>query len=329
MCRQKNLTVLCGLLWLMQACSIESGSILEELELPTFGNDESSGDRTLEVPPNLDLPETKDTYDVASARRGILGVSSNKVLPSRLDMRLRSEGNITWLAVSAAPDSLWPHLTDFWRSYGFEVVGESMLHGRIETGWREQRIGAGGLRVRDMFRMRVERAPNAVTNIYLANRKATFSRGDWSVSFSDHETEVDILHDLSDYLASRSAVDEVNMLPLERIRIALDVNNLGGVPVLTIGQPYSHVWRRLGVTLDRAGLEVRRVDRSRGVYLIRYRAADASDARGSQLLQLRLLEKGASTLVTVHPNRKRGRALPYEIAHQVLQRIVRTYEIRA
>ena len=299
---------------------------MDEFELPTFGSDGGS-EEALEVPPDLDLPETKEAYDIASARESAAGAAAGRVLPQRLDMQLRSEGNITWLTVGATPDGLWPHLLDFWRSYGFELVSENMLHGRIETDWREQRLSAGSnLRVRDMFHMRVERAPFGATNIYLANRKATLTDGTWKAAFSDRETEVDILYDLSDYLASQREVKNADISPLENVQLALDIKDLGGAPVLTIGQPYSQTWRRLGVSLDRAGLDVRRVDRSRGIYLIRYDVNDNSS--GSGLLQLRLLEQGDETLVTVHSNQKRSVALPYETAHEVLQHIVRTYQAR-
>ncbi len=330
---QKKSAAVLALMFCAQGCSIESGSIMEELELPTLGDDSGADDQSLEVPPDLDLPEPKETYDVTSAQQHALdAATAEQVLPQHLDMRLRSEGAMVWLVVSATPDDLWPHLVGFWESHGFEISDESALRGRITTDWREQRLGvADGIRTRDMFLMRVERAPNAATNVYLANRKATFVRGSWEVAFSDRETELEILHDVRDYLASQSAVKSVDMPPLKSVQIVLDIEDLDGVPVLTIGQPYSRVWRRLGVTLDRAGLDVRRVDRSRGVYLIRYRRADTDgdETGSSRLLQLRLQERKDRTLVTVHANRKREAALTYETAHEVLHRIVQTYKVRA
>lgn len=316
--------ILCATL-LVHGCGAESDSIMDELELPTFGSDTgSSGD--LEIPPTLDAPVPKETYDVASMRKSASGAMMEaRVLPQRLGMRLHTEDNITWLAVGATPDALWPHLVDFWRSYGFEVTDENMLHGRIQTDWRERQLdAAGGVRVRDMFRMRVERAPDAITNVYLANRKGTFNDGQWRVAFSDRETEVEILNDLADYLASKSEVKDADISPIEDTRTTLDVKNLKGAPVLIIGQRYSHVWRRLGVTLDRAGLDVRRTDRSRGIYLVRYRDRETTAPR---LLQLHLLSRGGETAVTVHPNRARDPALDYETASEVLQRIVMVYTV--
>lgn len=326
--RAQGPAVALALMLCTQGCSSSGDSIMDELELPVFGGD-GGEEQSLEVPPDLDEPETRETYDMSSTREGIDGAGVSRVLPRRLGMSLHSEGNITWLAVGATPDGLWPHLLGFWRSYGFEITGESMLHGYIETTWREQRLNVGeSVRVRDMFRMRIERAPYGATNVYLANRKATLVNGDWQLVFGDRETEVDILYDLSDYLEARREVKSIDLAPLQNVRIALEIRDLSGVPVLSIGQAYSQVWRRLGVTLDRAGLDVRREDPSRGIYLIRYRRGEPAAAAASQLLQLHLLEQGKNTLVTVHPNRKHSAALPYEDAHEVLSHIVRTYEVR-
>ena len=324
-----GLSLLC-----LQGCgSTDMDSFFEELELPDLGWGDGGEDyQELEVPPDLDVPERKGDYDVVSIRDG--SGATSQVLPTRLDVSLRGEGNVTWLAVGAAPDVLWPHLIDFWRSSGFVIADEDKVHGSMEIAWRERGADISlQMRIRDMFRMRMEREPDAVTNIYLANRRAQLLDGRWRLMPGDQEIEVEILQDLADYLG----VATVGLPSLERVDTELAVRNLRGVPVLTIGQPYSSVWRRLGVTFDRAaGLEVRRVDRSRGVYLIGYLASieDASAADGGgvlhqRLLQVHLLSKNAGTLVTVHGNHKRGSVLDYETAYDVLQRIVQAYRVRA
>lgn len=322
--------LLAGLLLLLcaQGCSVDSGSsLLDELELPDlgWGDDDPRG---LEVPPDLDVPTRKSAYDVVSARNA--GVDS-PVLPTQPGVRLRSEANIAWLAVGASPEALWPHLVDFWENSGFGVADENMRHGYVETTWRERRLNdPAGIRIRDMFRMRVEREPDAVTNIYLANRKAEFVGGEWRAIFGDLETEIGVLRGLADYLQVATGDTAVRIPPLEHVETELDIRNFSGVPVLTIGQSYSHVWRSLGVTLDRAALKVRRADRSRGIYLVAYGAGgdDGSPPR-RRLLQVRLLSKGDRTLVTVHNNRRREAALGYETAYSVLQRIVQGYRLRA
>lgn len=311
----------------VHGCGIKSGSLMEDADLSVFGDGDKK--ENLEIPPDLDPPETKDTYSVASMRES--AAPAVRVLPPRLGMRLHAGDTASRLAVSATPDALWPHLVSFWADNGFEIVDESARRGFIETNWREQTLNAGvaaDLRVRDKFRMRVERASDAATEVYLANRKATFGGGEWRLVFGDRETEVEILYDLSDYLASLREVKRIDLPPLEDVRFELDIKDLAGAPALTVGRPYARTWRGIGAALDKAGLGVQRADRSRGVYLVRYDDAENA-ADEARLLQVRLLARGRKTVVTVHPNRERDAALAYESAHAVLSRIVRAYKARA
>ena len=327
-----SLLVALSMLCLQGCGGTDMDSFLDDMELPSLGwGDGSEDDRELEVPPDLDVPKKKGDYDVVSARGG--PGAASRVLPERLDVSLRGEGNVTWLAVGAAPDALWLHLIDFWRSNGFVIAEEDKSHGSMSVAWRERTPDASlRIRTRDMFRVRMEREPDAVTNIYLANRRAQLLDGEWQLMPGDQEIEVEILQDLADYLGVAAA----ELPSLERVDTELDVRNLRGAPVLSIGRPYGSVWRHLGVALDRAGLEVRRTDRSRGIYLIEHpafaeggAATDNGNASPRRLLQVHLLSKGARTLVTVHGNRKRGPVLDYETAHDVLQRIVQAYRVRA
>lgn len=331
---QHRAALLVGLAMLcLQGCGNASmDSVFEDLELPELGwGNDGGGDRELEVPPDLDPPESKGDFSVVSIRDG--AGAASRILPESLKVSLHSEDNVTWLVAGASPDSLWPHLVDFWRSNGFVIADTDKSHGSMEIAWRERAPDASlGMRIRDMFRMRMEREPDAVTNIYLANRRAQLLGGAWRLMPGDQEIEVELLQDLADHLDV--AADQ--LLPLQRVDTELDVRNLRGVPVLSIGQAYSSVWRRLGVTFERAGLEVHRADRSRSVYLIEYSAAseaasmaDGGTALPRRVLQVHLLSKNAGTLVTVHENYRRGPALDYETAYDVLQRIVQAYRVRA
>ena len=122
------------------------------------------------------------------------------------------------------------------------------------------------------------------------------------------------------------------MASLDDVKIALDVNDVAGVAVLTIGQRYSKAWRRVGAAIERTDLPLLGDDRSRGIYLVSYtgvvdgtRAIDGVPARAKPL-ELHLLAKGNRTLVTVHPN-VAGDDVSYALAHQVLKRVLMAYEV--
>ena len=77
---------------------------------------------------------------------------------------------------------------------------------------------------------------------------------------------------------------------------------------------------------------MRASDRSRGIYLIEYRATpseqrDAIDnvVVNRTLIQLHVLGSANRTIVTVHANRD-GKKVPYAFAQRVLQRVVMAYQ---
>ena len=337
-------TVAAGL-WLA-GCSASNGesSLLDRLDLPTFGSDIFMGgdNAPLEVPPDLDAIDASDSLQIPGGKGRIsaaMGAALNsRVLPERLDLRLRREGDLVWLAADVSPAALWPAIQEFLRRGGFDVVASNPTHGTIETAWRERRLQVAGeqgyARLRTRLRIRLEREPNAVTSLFLSSRDAGYVDGEWRILSPDVGFERRMLLRFRDYLAAGREVASPRMASLDDIKIALDINNVAGAAVLTVGQRYSKAWRRVGAAIGRAGIEIFGDDRSRGIYLVGY--ADVSaDGRYSidgvagraQPLQLHLLAKGDRTLVTVHPNVV-GDDVPYALAHQILKRVLMAYEVR-
>ena len=327
-----DICLLFGICMLM-GCGGTGNSFMEEFELPGLGSD-SDSDRELEMPPGLVKPKASDKYIIPGSKASMQAAAmSSYVLPEKLDMKISREGNIAWLKVGAEPLKLWPHLKLFLEGYGFQVVRENPTYGMMETNWLERDLKDEevlGMRMRDKFRVRLERDANAVTNIYITNRKFLYQDQAWKANTADVETEIDLLYDFSDYLRRLQAAGKTDVLPeLAAIEIPLDVRDIQGVPVLEIGHIYSKAWRALALALDRAGINVRDADRSRGIFLIDYNQDDpnslASDYDENYLIQIHLLSRRDSTVITLHPNRARGRPLPYELAYEVLKRIVWAY----
>ena len=322
--------------FLLTACTGSSDSFLGDFELPIFGSDEET-ERQLELPPDLDAPLPTEDYQISNP--GVAAAMTSSVLPERLDMRLYREGDVVWLAVSADPLSLWPNLRTFYESYGFAVLEANPAHGYLQTGWRErvmQVADDAALRVRHQFRLHIERAPNALTHIYIANRSSSYHNGERRLDAPDREAEWAMLQSLRDYLGSFSEVRSVRKASLKAARIPLDVLDVNGVPVLTIGQIYSRVWRRLSVALNRSGWDVVNSDRSRGLYYARRGPQASEDADGSglrsspasrrEVVQLHLLEAGDKTLITAHTTRK-NRRLDYQEAYEILRSVVSAYSV--
>lgn len=316
---------------LLAACGGSGDSFLGDFELPAFGSDEET-ERQLELPPDLDAPVPTEDYRMPDRKAAAMVTSS--VLPERLDMRLHREGDVVWLAVGADPLSLWTSLRSFYESRGFVIAEANPVHGYLQTNWRERRMqltGSAAIRVRDQFRLHIERSPKALTNIYVANRSGSYYNGEWRLNAPDRDAEWAMLQSLRDYLGSLSE-GRARSRTLEAASVSLDVLDLDGVPVLSIGQTYSRVWRRLSVALNRAGWDVVGSDRSRGIYYARladrsHQNADGASLRpGPEAAQLHLLEAGGKTLITAHSAQK-NRRLAYEEAYDVLRYVVNAYSV--
>ena len=326
------------------SASQDDSSWMDQLDLPGFGSEVFMGgdNAPLEVPPDLDGIEAGDSLRIPGGK-GRISVADeaalgSPVLPERLDLRLRRDGNLVWLATDVSPVALWPRIQEFLRRGGFEIAENDPTHAYVETAWRERRLQVAGerdyARVRTRLRIRLEREPNAVTNLFLSSRDAGYARGEWRLLPPDSGFEHRMLLRFRDYLAAGREVASPRMASLDDVKTALDIDNVAGAAVLTVGQRYSKAWRRVAAALERADVDVLADDRSRGIYLIRY----VGDALGGdysidgvaardKLLQLHLLAKGNRTLVTVHPNVS-GDDVPYALAQRVLKRVLMAYEAK-
>ena len=329
--------------WLAGCAASDDGSSwLDQFDLPSFGSDVFMGgdNEPLEVPPDLDGIDTSDSLQVPGGAGRISAAEEaaldSRVLPQRLDLRLRRDGNMVWLAVDVSPVALWPHIQEFLRRGGFEIAENDPTHAYVETAWRERRLQVAGerdyARLRTRLRMRLEREPNAVTNLFLSARDAGYAHGEWRLLPPDIGFERRMLLRFRDYLAAGREVASPRMASLDDVKIALDVNDVAGVAVLTIGQRYRKAWRRVGAAIERTDLPLLGDDRSRGIYLVSYtgvvdgtRALDGVPARAKPL-ELHLLAKGNRTLVTVHPN-VAGDDVSYALAHRILKRVLMAYEV--
>ncbi len=325
------------------SASREDSSWFDQLDLPSFGSDVFMGgdNAPLEVPPDLDAIDADDSLRIPGGK-GRISVADDaalgsRVLPQRLDLRLRRDGGLVWLAVDVSPVALWPRIREFLRRGGFEIAENDPTHGYIETAWRERRLQVAGerdyARLRTRLHVRLEREPNAVTNLFLSSRDAGYARGEWRLLPPDSGFERRMLLRFRDYLAAGREVASPRMASLDDVKTALDIDNVAGVAVLTIGQRYRRAWRRVGAALERAGIETFGDDRSRGIYLVRDTGVSAGGARSidgvaarAEPLQLHLLAKGDRTLVTVHPN-VGGDDVPYALAHRILKRLRMAYEV--
>ena len=326
------------------------GEAADVFESDWFGGEEeysaSQSAEALRVPPALSLPDTSGQLTIpelggVSAKKTGRGVAA--VLPNFLEMKVRREGNVRWLEVGADPVTLWPHLRAFWEDQGFELVEEAPLVGILETRWREKADDVRGLKSetgnpyyaasREKFRLRMEREPNAYANVFITRQKLEVAGVDannvviWKAGRPDPEREAEMLVRLMEYLGA-SRVEGVATLEEEEVEatVGLDLQYIGGVPVLMVGDRYSSVWRQVGVALERTGLYVVDSDRDQGTYVFRYGDRTVAGEEG-MLLEVHLLAREKNlTLLTVHRHES-DQPVGKELTRDVLRAILGAYAL--
>ena len=191
---------------------------------------------SLEVPPDLTLPETDDRYKVAGgegesvatysayAKGDATGsprstAAASAVLPVVAGVSLERNGTQRWLSVNARAENVWPLVKDFLRETGLNIQSEDQSAGLIETEWAENRakIPQGGIRSvvgkvfdnlyssgeLDQYRIRLERVKDgASTEIYINHRgkeemlDADKNTSKWQSRPNDPELEAELLQRL-------------------------------------------------------------------------------------------------------------------------------------
>lgn len=316
----------------------------------------SSSTNPLETPPDLITPEWEDSLKIpktASDRVSALDTQipalGASVLPEFVDVRVRREGLTYWLEVDTDPVTLWPLLREFWQDEEFELAEDEPVFGYIETQWKQNLGRSAGTETQqesfdvtgEKFRVRLERQPNAVTNIFLTQRGAEVAAVNeddqilWKPKPPNSEREAEMLVRLMEFLGTSIEDAQRKLATADQQFLFLDIRDIGGVPVLLVGDVFSRVWRRTGVALDRSGLFVEDHDRNKGIYYVSLDSSslefsaqedEAREAASQKTFyEIHLLGQGKQTLVTAHKTDKAAGALPAQVARKILQQILAAY----
>lgn len=304
----------------------------------------------LEVPPSLEAPNFDESLvipqtgnDRVSALETLGKDIDATVVPEFVEVTLRREGDLRWIEAEVDPVNVWPMLRNFWSDRGISLEKDEPVIGIMETDWIEtvdsntsQFTGAREVSAsRSKYRVRVEREPNAVTNIFLSERKSelqavTDQGGVWVTVDSDPETEAEVLVNMLEHLG-RSREDALyEVANAKGTRLFIDLQDIGGVPVLLVGDQYSRVWRRTGIALDRAGLPIFEHNRSKGIYLVNAAELDLPEGHSLQRdrYEVHLLAQNNRTVITVHYiNASAENKIPEDEARLILKQILAAYKV--
>ena len=323
--------------------------------LKQMGRDytDSTTTNPLEAPPDLVTPEWENSLKIPKTANDRVSALETQepalgavVLPEFLEIRVRREGPTRWLEVDTDPVTLWPLLRKFWQEEGFGIAEDEPLLGYLETQWTQD---LGHFRdaqsnqesfdiISEKFRVRLERQPNAVTSIFLTQRGlevAAVNAEDqilWKPQPPNGEREAEMMIRLMKFLGTSKEEAELKFATSDSQFLYLDIKDIGGIPVLMVGDIFSRVWRRTGVALDRSGLVVEDHNRDKGIYLVSLDAdpvptqTGIHEPRGKEAYyQIHLLGQGKQTLITAHGVDQEPDAIHPETARKLLRRIVSAY----
>ncbi|MGV6808457.1 MAG: outer membrane protein assembly factor BamC [bacterium] len=253
--------------------------------------------KSLDVPPDLTMPDYDRTYAVVSGevvsanrytqRRPVEAVQNN-VLPASTDVKVVNQGGVRYLQVNAPAEVLWPKLKAFWGTLGVAIEKEEPRVGVMETEWAQNRAGLPNdwLRrlvgtvfrdsydagTRDKFRLRVERA-GTKTHVYVSHQRAeelALNAGGvkWELRPADPELEAVILNRISLHLQGGKAA---NTPEIQQAASVVNLTEAAGRPALQVSGDFASVWLRTGVMLERSGLAIDGQKKEQGIYRVIYR----------------------------------------------------------
>ena len=308
-----------------------------------YGNSKSIA--SLEIPPSLDNPNYSESLKVPKSindKGEIIDMSDAPVLPTYLDMNIVKQGIARWLAVQADPVSLWPYLSQFWISQGYELSINEPVNGIIETKWKKNQTNfdsEGSLIetddfnyyvTKEKFRVRLERQPDGSTNVYISNHLLELddvdNRGNiiWKNKKSDVSREAEMLVRLMEYfgLTRNDAVDIFNEGEKQEdsSKIFIDLVDFYGAPAILIKESFSRLWRELGLSLDRSGLFVVDNNRDKATYTIKTDKVLKSE----KSYEIKLTKKDNEYIITAH--NLNNSKLSYKEAREILKYIISSYD---
>ncbi len=199
--------------------------------------------------------------------------------PEEKVVRIQKLGEQQWILLDEAPAESWPRVRNFLISNQIGIEREDAGSGQMETGWLTFKSDATR---REKYRFRVEQGvQRASSEIYVLQMGYRKESGEdipapaWPATSMDAERETWMIKELANYLASTSGESSVSLLAqgISTVNKVYLVRDASGQPVIDLRLPFDRAWASLGRALERAGLTVKDLDRSTGVYFVTYEPA--------------------------------------------------------
>lgn len=260
----------------------------------------------LEIPPDLTTPAIKNQHTIPGSDGEIVTNFSDfakggqvaqvgadtTVLPEIKNVHLERNGAQRWLVVGEKVEKVWPLVKEFWQEQGFVIKSDNPAAGLIETDWTERRakIQQSGLSQilgkvfdklhssgeQDMYRTRLERSKDGNSSeIYISHRGMEEALDvdkngyKWRPRPSDPELEASMLQLLMIKLGGTENQVQIGQIPKsQEVATVPKLQEINGNKIIILNEPFDKSWRKIGLALDQAGIEVKDKDRVSGIYFV-------------------------------------------------------------
>ena len=258
---------------------------------------------SLELPPDLIRSEAESSFELPAVFAGDDETARNRipVLAKVESLKLEGSEDLYWLSVEEPVDNLYQLVKNFWASEGYRLTVDEPVIGIMQTEWIYKEVGAsedGGTNwleklfgnqdlsaVQDQFKIRIDRAEDGKSRVYVAHRgyeyrhvldSAARSRpqiqgdapsDDWLARRPDPELEVEMLSRMMIYLGLQKSDVEQQLanVKLFQPRAYMQHDSEENSPFLLLKDAYHIAWNRVYHNLERLNFEIKSAEFKSGL----------------------------------------------------------------
>jgi outer membrane protein assembly factor BamC len=232
----------------------------------------------IKVPPHLEDDALQDIYVIPPITERVTPTGSFEVpRPAPLVtqeneelVRIQRLGEEEWVLATVAPGQLWPQVRSFLSSNGVQVARVDARAGLIETGWFQGRDTS----MNERYQFRIEQGVQRNTSeLHVLQMYQAGDINRWPETSADAARGGEMLLAVAQYIANSAETAPVSMMAQQAMgdggKVSLQEDEQG-MPYVRLRLPFYRAWASLDRALRESSFTVRDLDRSRGLFYVRF-----------------------------------------------------------
>ncbi len=222
------------------------------------------------IPPTTETVTPTGTFEVPRPAPLVAQESEEVVRIQRL-------GDEEWVLAAVAPGQLWPQVRSFLSTNGVQVARVDARAGLIETGWFQGRDA----RMAERFQFRIEQGVQRNTaELHVLQQYQAGDIDRWPEVSGDVERSSEMLLAVAQYIANSTETAPVSMMAQQAMgeggKVTLQEDR-DGDPFVRLALPYYRAWASVDRALRESNFTIRDLDRSGGLFYVRFVPPDEDD----------------------------------------------------